>query len=133
MSINRTTKTSSARRPEPYAAPPWAQPSEARTAAGAGPAGEKLVKVNSAQINTIRQQYQVSAAQRARRDRPEKPKPAPAARSTTRDTAREQPARARARRAAELEFRKLAIEVGIERAKALVAEVEQGIAALVSR
>jgi hypothetical protein len=123
MSTKRTTKTSSARRSEPHTAPLWTQPGVTRTAAGAGPAGDKLVKVNSAQINTIRQRYQASAAQRARRERREKPKPAPA----------KHPARVRALHAVELEFRKLAVEVGIERAKALVAEVEQGIGALVSR
>ena len=119
------TKTRSSRRPEPYPAPPWAAPSEARAAAGTG--GEKLVKVNSAQINTIRQQYQVTAV---RRDRPKKPgasrqrKPAAAARPTS--TAATKPMRARALRAAELEFRKLAIELGMERARAVVAEVERG-------
>jgi len=83
--------------------------------------------VNSAQINTIRQQYQVTAV---RRDRPKKPgasrqrKPAAAARPTS--TAATKPMRARALRAAELEFRKLAIELGMERARAVVAEVERG-------
>ena len=138
MSTNRTTKTSSARRSEPYTAPPWVSPSEARTAAGAGPGVEKLVKVNSAQINTIRQRYQATAARPPRRDRPKKPaaaraqrKPAAAARATS--AAAEQPARARALRAAEFEFRKLAIELGMERARAVVAEVERGNAALRSR
>jgi len=127
MSTNRMTKTHSSRRPEPYTAPPWAESSEARAAAGAGPGGEKLVKVNSAQINTIRQQHQATDV---RRDRPKKPgarrqrKPAAAARPT--GTAPSQPLRARALRAAELEFRKLAIELGMERARAVVAEVERG-------
>jgi hypothetical protein len=127
MRTNRMTKTRSSRRPEPYTAPPWAQPSEARAAAGAGPGGEKLVKVNSAQINTIRQQYQATAV---RRDRPKKPgartrrKSAVAAPSST---AAEKPMRARALRAAELEFRKLAIELGMERAREVVAEVERGV------
>ncbi len=115
MSTNRMTKPS--RRPEPYTAPPWAQSSQAR------PGGdEKLVKVNSAQINTIRQRYQAPVSKKpgARTQR----KPAAAARPASAPPS--QPMRPRALRAAEAEFRKLAIELGMERARALVAEVERG-------
>jgi hypothetical protein len=119
MSTNRMAKTS--RRPEPYTAPPWAQTSEARTAGT-----EKLVKVNSAQINTIRQRYQAPAKKPGARGQR---KPAAAVGPTS--AAPGQPMRARALRAAEAEFRKLAIELGMERARAVVAEVERG--KLVSR
>jgi hypothetical protein len=104
MTTNRMTKTSSSRRLEPYTAPPWAQA-----------AGEKLVKVNSAQINTIRQQHQATAARRKKR-----------AARTEHEPAAAKPLGARALRAAELEFRKLAIELGMERARAVVDEVERG-------
>jgi hypothetical protein len=112
MSTNRMTKPS--RRPEPYTAPPWAPAGEAE------PRDEKLVKVNSAQINTIRQRYQATAKKPGAR---RQGKPAAAARPA--GAAPSQPMRARALRTAELEFRKLAIELGMERARAVVAEVER--------
>ncbi len=85
---------------------------------------ERLVKVNSAQIKLIRRRYQERGESAAR--------PAKATGRPLRRTAGEAPER-KPSRAAELRFRRLAVELGMVRAKALVAEVEQQLAALASR
>ncbi len=98
------------------------------------PDAARLVKVNSAQINQLRQRYQQSGKAGARAgstgDRRER---ATARVDGARPKAGTTSQSARGKRDAERRFRQLALELGLVRAKALVAEVEQRLAASASR
>jgi hypothetical protein len=119
MITRKTNRTRNARRAPSDTLFDLGEAADAGSAAVSERAPENLVKVNSAQINSIRMRYQDQARASARPASPTRTRTIP-----PKPQAPSRPARAGVLTAVEKSFRRLAIELGLERVRELLAEVE---------